>query len=192
MSSQPKRLSHLFDSTKCVACGACTVACTATNEPALMLHEDPGWRALPSNIRRIELVQRERPVVLLVQCQHCDNAPCITTCPFGAMYKDAGTGLVKLDERRCIGCSYCVAACPYNVRWKHPVTGVPAKCMGKACEALVAAGQEPACVAVCPTDARAFGDMSDPSSAIARRVRTRRTMRLLEEKGTEPKYYVVV
>lgn len=187
-----KRLAHLFDTTKCFGCGACTVACTQTNAPELMLHEDKGWHAMPSNIRRVELNNRDKPALLLVQCQHCDNAPCVKTCPFGAMYNDAATGLVKLDEKRCIGCSYCVAACPYNVRWKHPINGLPMKCMGKACEQKVAAGQAPSCVAVCPVDARAFGDMNDPSSDIARRVRGSRTMRLLEAKGTEPNFFVVV
>ncbi len=141
-----KRLAHLFDTTKCFGCGACTVACTQTNAADLMLHEDKGWQAMPSNIRRVELNHLDKPALLLVQCQHCSNAPCVKTCPFGAMYNDEATGLVKLDEKRCIGCSYCVAACPYNVRWKHPVKGLPMKCMGKACEEKVAAGElRPAC-----------------------------------------------
>jgi protein NrfC len=187
-----KRLAHLFDTTKCFGCGACIVSCTATNVPELKFYEDSGWNALPSNIRRVEINNREKPAILLVQCQHCDNAPCIKTCPFGAMYADEATGLVKLDEKRCIGCSYCVAACPYNVRWKHPHNGLPKKCMGQTCEQLVANGQSPACVSACPVNARAFGDMNDPSSEIARRVRSSRTLRLLEAKGTEPKYFVVV
>jgi protein NrfC len=187
-----KRLAHLFDTTKCFGCGACTVACTQTNAADLMLHEDKGWQAMPSNIRRVELNHLDKPALLLVQCQHCSNAPCVKTCPFGAMYNDEATGLVKLDEKRCIGCSYCVAACPYNVRWKHPVKGLPMKCMGKACEEKVAAGELPSCVSVCPVDARAFGDINDPSSTISRRVRTSRTMRLLEAKGTEPNFFVVV
>jgi protein NrfC len=191
-SETKKRLAHLFDTTRCINCAACTVACTATNQPELQQYEDPGWQALPSNIRRVEVNLRERPSLLLVQCQHCDNAPCIETCPFGAMYTEQATGLVKLDEKRCIGCSYCVAACPYNVRWKHPQSGLPMKCMGKSCEALVAAGQSPACVAACPADARAFGDLNDPASRISQRVRNGRTIRLLEAKGTEPKYFVVV
>ncbi|MBK8325293.1 MAG: 4Fe-4S dicluster domain-containing protein [Betaproteobacteria bacterium] len=190
--AQAKRYAHLFDTTRCINCAACTVACAATNQPELRLHEDPGWHALPSNIRRVELNIRDRPSLLLVQCQHCDNAPCIRTCPFGAMYKEASTGLVKLDEKRCIGCSYCVAACPYNVRWKHPKTGLPMKCMGKTCESLVAAGQSPACVAACPAEARAFGDLNDPASRISQRVRAGRTIRLLESRGTEPNYFVVV
>ena len=187
-----KRLAHLFDTTKCFGCGACTVACTATNSPDLMLHEDPGWHSLATNIRRVDFNLRDRPGLLLVQCQHCENAPCVKTCPFGAMYHDGATGLVKLDERRCIGCSYCVAACPYNVRWKHPKTGLPMKCMGKGCEQLLAAGQAPACVQACPVNARAFGDLNDPGTEISRRIRNGRTVRLLEAKGTKPNYFVVV
>jgi len=188
----PKRLAHLFDTTKCFGCAACTVACTATNQPEMRLHENSGWKAMPSNIRRINVHLKDKPSLLLVQCQHCENAPCVTTCPFGAMYHDESTGLVKLDERRCIGCGYCVAACPYNVRWMHPESGLPMKCMGKTCEQLVAAGMEPACVAACPVDARAFGDLNDPGSRISQRIGSSRTIQLLEDKGTKPKYFVVV
>ena len=193
MKQQPKkRLAHLFDASRCVGCGACAVACTSTNAPEMMLREDKGWNWMGSNIRQERLETRERPQILLVQCQHCENAPCVNTCPFGACFHDPETGLVKLDEKRCIGCKYCVASCPYNVRWSHPDTGLPMKCMGKGCEELVAAGGQPACVSACPAGARAFGDLNDPGSELSRKVAGNRTIRLLEAKGTKPKYFVVV
>lgn len=187
-----KRYAHLFDATRCVGCGACAVACTTTNAPEMMWREESGWKWMGSNIRRTDLETRERPQTLLVQCQHCENPPCVSTCPFGANYIDEATGLVKLDEKRCIGCKYCVASCPYNVRWSHPDSGLPMKCMGKGCEELVATGQKPACVSACPAGARLFGDLNDPASDINRKVATNRTIRLLEAKGTKPKYFVVV
>lgn len=187
-----KRYAHLFDATRCVGCGACAVACTATNAPEMMLKEETGWNWLGSNIRQVRMEGRDRPQLLLVQCQHCENAPCVSTCPFGANYVDAETGLVKLDAKRCIGCKYCVASCPYNVRWNHPETGLPMKCMGKGCEDLVATGSQPACVSACPAGARAFGDLNDPGSVLSKKVAGNRTIRLLEAKGTEPKYFVVV
>jgi protein NrfC len=168
------------------------MACTATNAPEMMLREERGWRSLASNIRCIETVTAQgRPELLLVQCQQCDNAPCIRTCPFGAVRHD-DDGLVRLNPRLCAGCKYCVASCPYNVRWMHPDNGLPQKCMSEDCLALVAQGEKPACVQVCPAMARDFGDLNDPNSSISVTLRTRRTKRLLAHLGTEPKYFVVV
>ena len=99
---------------------------------------------------------------------------------------------MKTDPERCVGCGYCVTACPYDVRWLHPKTGLPVKCMGEGCEKLVAQGQDPACVAACPVSARAFGNVADPESAVSQRIARSRTERLLPQKGTKPNYFVVV
>ena len=147
-------MAHLFDATRCIGCTACIAACLETNHPELLERDIPGHDWLGSNIRRITLERARRPQMLLVQCQHCSDAPCISTCPFGANWRDPETGLVKTDESLCVGCSYCVASCPYDVRWTHPDTGVPMKCMGEGCEALVKAGRSPACVAACPVGIR--------------------------------------
>ena len=192
MTQYSKKLAHLFDATQCVGCSACIVACAQTNYPDMLNDENTGWKSLPSNIRVVKLETLKRPQQILVQCQQCDNAPCITVCPFGANYHDPLTGQVKTDPERCVGCGYCVTACPYDVRWLHPKSGLPVKCMGEGCEKLVAAGEMPACVSACPVSARAFGNVADPESAVSQRIARSRTERLLPQKGTEPNYFVVV
>jgi protein NrfC len=99
---------------------------------------------------------------------------------------------VKIDPKRCMGCNYCITACPYDARWSNPLTGLPEKCMGEGCQKLVAEGKDPACVAACPTNARVFGDILDPKSAISREIASSRTVKLLEEKGTLPNFFVEV
>lgn len=191
MSNQKKQLAHLLDVTKCIGCQACMVACAQTNHPDLAMRA-VGNNALACNIRKVTRETGGRPVQMLVQCQQCSDAPCVKTCPFGANYRDPETGLIKTDARRCVGCNYCIASCPYDVRWSHPDNGLPMKCMGEGCEALVAAGESPACVAACPVGARLFGDIMDPDSAISQKVKSTRTVKLLEQKGTKPNFFVVV
>lgn len=187
-----KKLAHLFDATQCVGCSACIVACAQTNYPEMLNDTVAGWDWLPPNIRKITLNRAKRPVQILVQCQQCEDAPCVATCPFGANYHDPKTGQVKTDPSRCVGCNYCVASCPYDVRWSHPVTGLPMKCMGEGCEKLVAAGENPACVQACPVNARMFGDVQDPASPISRHLARVKSEKLLPHKGTKPNFFVVV
>ena len=151
--------------------------------------EGKNW--LASNIRRYTANLAKRPVQLLVQCQHCSEAPCVETCPFGANYYDEN-GLVRNDPKRCIGCNYCIASCPYDARWSHPITGLPSKCMGSGCLERIEDGLQPACVSVCPVSARLFGDVNDPESDISQKIRVAKTQKLLESHGTKPNFFVVV
>lgn len=187
-----KKLAHLLDVTQCVGCSACIVACAQTNYPDMLERENTAWHTLPSNIRKITLNQAARPVQLLVQCQQCEEAPCVTSCPFGVNVYDPETSQVVTDPSRCVGCSFCIASCPYDARWMHPDTGLPVKCMGSGCQALIKEGQDPACVQACAMGARLFGDVLDPASAISQKIRRSRTQKLLSEKGTKPNFYVVV
>lgn len=104
MTQYSKKLAHLFDATQCVGCSACIVACAQTNYPDMLNDENSGWKSLPSNIRVVRLETLRRPQQILVQCQQCDDAPCIGVCPFGANYHDPLTGQVKTDPERCVGC----------------------------------------------------------------------------------------
>ena len=135
-------------------------------------------------------------------CQHCENPACLRVCPTGATYKD-DKGRVEIDYDKCIGCRMCMAACPYNARvfnWSEPVRdpdfnygdkdvpvrpkGVAEKC--SMCKERTDRGEEPMCVMCCPTEARVFGDLDDPESAISKFLGEKSTFVLLEEQGTRP------
>jgi molybdopterin-containing oxidoreductase family iron-sulfur binding subunit len=136
-------------------------------------------------------------------CQHCEDAPCLKVCPTRATYK-RDDGIVLIDYDKCIGCRYCMAACPYGVRvfnWGKPKRvpdfdygrveprpkGVVEKCT--FCVHRVDEGLDPACVVSCPAQARIFGDLNDPESAVSVAVRDRGGERLLEDKGTKPQVF---
>ena len=102
MKKVKKQLAHLFDATQCINCGACTTACAQTNYPDLINEFIPAWNTVCNNIRQVK-VEKNRPMQLLVQCQQCSEAPCVTTCPFGANYYDGSLPA-------------CVTACPAGAR----------------------------------------------------------------------------
>ena len=92
-------------------------------------------------------------------CQHCDDPACVKVCPTTAMHKDASTGLVSVDEHKCIGCGYCHMACPYNAPKVDREKGHSVKCDG--CAERVAAGEKPVCVEACPARALDFGTIEE-------------------------------
>jgi len=142
------------------------------------------------------------------QCYHCENPPCVDVCPVGATWQEED-GIVVIDYDWCIGCRYCMAACPYDGRrfnWKEPeipVTeinleqhylgnrprkkGVMEKCT--FCVQRSRKGKNPACVEACPTGARIFGNLLDPNSQIRWVLDNKKVFRLKEELGTEPKFW---
>ncbi len=147
---------------------------------------------------------RETPV--LVFCNHCDNPPCTRVCPVKATWKRPD-GIVMMDWHRCIGCRYCMAACPYGSRsfnWSDPrpyigrlnpafptrTKGVVEKC--NFCEERLAKGQPPACVESCADQALVFGNLGDPASAVRRLLQERFAIRRRPELGTEPSVYYLV
>ena len=123
-------------------------------------------------------------------CLHCETPACVTVCPTGASYKRAEDGIVLVDEDKCIGCKLCSWACPYGAREYSEVEGVMKKCT--LCvdriynEALPEAEREPACVQVCPTRARHFGDLGDPESKVSKLVAERGGVALMPELGYAP------
>ena len=142
-----------------------------------------------------------------VLCNHCDNPPCTRVCPTGATWKRASDGIVMMDWHRCIGCRYCMAACPYGSRsfnWREPralleeinedfptrTLGVVEKC--NFCEERLAEGKPPACVEACPAGALTFGDPDDPESAVRKLLESKFTVRRKAELGTRPQVYYVV
>ena len=92
----------------------------------------------------------------------------------------------------CVGCNYCIASCPYDARWSHPITGLPMKCISPGCMEMINEGKQPACVQACPAEARLFGDILDPQSEISKKIASSRTELLMPNKGTKPNFFVVV
>lgn len=142
------------------------------------------------------------------QCYHCENPPCVDVCPVGATWQEED-GIVVVDYDWCIGCRYCMAACPYDGRrfnWKEPEVpeeevnlnqhylgnrlrkkGVMEKCT--FCIQRSRKGKNPACVEACPTGARIFGNLLDPNSQIRWVLENKKVFRLKEDLGTEPKFW---
>jgi tetrathionate reductase subunit B len=175
-----RRLAMVIDAARCIHCVACVVSCKAEN----------GVREGHSRNRVDEIERGVYPRLTVTmapaQCMQCDDAPCVRVCPTGASFRGAG-GVVLIEAADCIGCRYCVEACPYAARYFDEASGTADKCT--FCLQRVNDGLEPACVTTCPTRTRLFGDLSDPSSAIAQLVSEDRVDVRLPEAGTHPKVY---
>lgn len=212
-----RRLGIVIDVRRCLDvqdCHACIDAChLAHNVPAIpdRAHEvkwiwkEPFERAFAvdeQNTTPAALRGRE----VLVFCNHCDNPPCVRVCPTQATWK-RDDGVVAIDEHRCIGCRYCVAACPYGSRsfnWVDPrpylastTSGYPTRTRGvvekcNLCEERLAAGRLPACVEACPGRAMLFGDLQDPTSEIRHVLADRYTIRRKPELGTRPQVFYAI
>ena len=202
------KLAIGIDLHRCIGCNTCSIACKMQNNvPDGML-----WnRVLTEGCERFDSAEGTYPnlsrTYLPLACQHCENPACERVCPTGATYKD-DKGRVEIDYDKCIGCRMCMAACPYNARtfnWNEPVraTGasygdarVPERARGvmekcTLCKERTDEGDEPMCVRCCPADARIFGDLDDPDSAVSRLRREQSAEVLLEEKGTRPQVFYV-
>jgi len=142
----------------------------------------------------------------LVLCNHCENPPCVRACPTQATFKRESDGIVMMDFHRCIGCRFCMAACPFGARsfnFRDPrpfikeinekfptrAKGVVEKC--NFCAERLAVGQLPACVEV-SEGKLTFGDLYDPESNVRELIRTHFTIRRKQTLGTEPSVYYIV
>lgn len=119
-------------------------------------------------------------------CNQCDKPPCVQVCPVGATYKTQD-GVVLVDEKYCIGCRYCIQACPYGMRYLHPGTHTADKCT--FCYHRITQGLLPACVEVCPTQARIFGDLKAVASPLSRFIRVNKIAVLKPHLNTEPRVF---
>ncbi len=153
----------VLDVDRCIGCYSCVVACKLENNVALGNYWNKVLQVGPNGtFPDVEMY------FLPVLCQHCDNPQCVKVCPTGASQK-RDDGIVLIDKDKCIGCQYCVMACPYGVRYFNEQTKVVEKCT--FCAHLVAAGKDPACVADCCAKARIFGDLDDPNSNVSKALR---------------------
>ena len=171
--AQKKRSGFVIDVSRCIDCRACLVACSAENNVGMKYTRiwvrDLGVKGEYPNLQR---------TFVPYNCMHCDNPPCTEVCVSGATYKDQDTGLVLVDQEACIGCGYCVDACPYNARYLDHERGVVDKCSG--CIQRLQIGQQPACVTTCVGKARLFGDLNDPNSEASIALKNARTVQRLD------------
>jgi len=178
-----KQYAMLIDTRRCIGCHTCSVACKAEFDVPLGVTRS--W---------VEYVEKGNyPNVsrsfLPRLCNHCTRPQCVSVCPTGATYKRPQDGIVVVDSGLCIGCKYCVQACPYDARFLNPVTGFADKC--DFCIHRVSNGLVPSCVNSCVGGARIFGDISDPESEISRLLSENPTTVLRPGKGTEPNVYYI-
>lgn len=156
------RYAMVTDLRKCVACHACTAACNAEwGVPPAHARTQVRTTPLSGSFPRLA----SSPYV--AQCNHCERPPCVEPCPSGATFR-GDDGIVRVDDGVCIGCGYCVAACPYDARFISPADKKVDKC--DFCSLRTARGEAPACVVTCPANAKHFGDLEDPSSPVHRMV----------------------
>lgn len=195
-----KKLGLAIDLDSCVGCHACVISCKEWNTShygtPLSDIDAYGENPIGTFLNRvhtyeIEMDNHEYKVVHFPKsCLHCEDAPCVTVCPTGASYKREEDGIVLVNEDSCIGCGLCAWACPYGAREMDADAGVMKKCT--LCvdriynENIPEEDRQPACVKACPTNARHFGDFSDPKSNVSCLSRSRSGIELMPELEAKP------
>src|SRR4030043_1116736 len=206
--------------SRCIGCRRCVYACVKENNQSRhdpQLHWIRVLRLKRGNLINLEnsehyynpdTVPEKGFIYLPVQCQQCQNPPCVKVCPVHATWQEPD-GIVVVDYNWCIGCRYCIAACPYKGRvfnWGEP--NIPPeelntsvhylgnrprmKCAVEKCTFCiqrVRSGGYPACVEACPTGTRKFGNLLDPNSEIRYIINRKRVFRLNGDLHTEPRFY---
>ncbi len=192
------------DVHKCIGCGRCADACKKENkvptEPmffrtwveryviptkgeAIVDSPNGGIDGFPDLDKDVDIL---RTFFVPKLCNHCANPPCVQVCPVGATFQTRD-GVVLVDESYCVGCRYCIQACPYGARYLHPTKKVADKCT--FCYHRITKGLAPACVEVCPTGARVFGEAGQQSSPLRRFLRFNDVTVLKPMLNTSPKVY---
>ncbi|MBI3096729.1 MAG: 4Fe-4S dicluster domain-containing protein [Planctomycetes bacterium] len=199
---------HLYgmaiDVDKCIGCGRCVEACKTENgvpkEPFFCRTWVERYTVKTDNTLVVQSItsagqksdapveekEIKRSFFVPKLCNHCAHPPCVQVCPVGATFSTK-EGVVIVDEERCIGCRYCIQACPYGARYLNPETHTADKCT--FCYHRVTKGMLPACVEVCPTQARIFGDLKGKASPLQRFERMRKIHTLKPGLNTEPKVF---
>jgi len=191
------------DVDKCIGCNRCVEACKAENavpdEPFYFRTWIERYRIRMDGETEVDCIStREsqpeqsepddpsvaRTFFVPKLCNQCAHPPCVQVCPVGATFQTAD-GVVLVDAERCIGCRYCIQACPYGARYLNPRTHTADKCT--FCYHRITKGLLPACVEVCPTEARIFGDMKGRADRFVRFQREHKINVLKEDLNTEPK-----
>ncbi|NYT60986.1 4Fe-4S dicluster domain-containing protein [Alcaligenaceae bacterium] len=159
-----KRYAMVVDLRKCIGCQACTVSCSMENLPPI------GQFRTTVLQYEVDLPGADAPAMFSLPrlCNHCDTPPCVPVCPVQATFQRED-GIVLVDSDRCVGCGYCVQACPYDARFINKETQTADKCT--FCEHRLEVGLLPACVESCVGGARVIGDLNDPESTISQLIK---------------------
>ena len=193
-----------IDIEKCIGCGRCANACknennvpqnpyyfrtwieqyTIKNDGSIHVESPNG--GVDGFEQKIPEEEIFKSFFVPKMCNHCHKSPCVQVCPVGATY-DSPEGVVLIDDSYCIGCRYCVQACPYGCRYIHPEKKVVDKC--SLCYHRIKKGMNPACVEVCPTNARIFGDLRDKEGPLVEFLRTHTCQVLKPHLNTGSKLY---
>jgi Fe-S-cluster-containing dehydrogenase component len=194
-----KKLGLVIDLDTCVGCHACATSCKEWNTQGYSapLTDQQPYGADPhgawlNRVHGYEVGEgaASHTVHFPRSCLHCEEPDCVTVCPTGASFKRAEDGIVLVDPETCIGCKLCSWACPYGAReydYGHGVMKKCTLCVDRIYNLhLPEEDRIPACVRACPTGARHFGDLGDPSSAVSQLVAERGGFDLLPEFGYKP------
>jgi tetrathionate reductase subunit B len=192
------------DIEKCVGCGKCVEACKTENKVPMepfyfrtwiehytvnndgeVAIESPngGMNGLEQSLDKEDIF---KAFMVPKLCNHCTNAPCVQACPVGATFISPD-GVVLVDDTYCIGCSYCIQACPYGARFMNPITKVADKCT--FCYHRIKQDLQPACVEVCPTHARIFGNLRDKESDLVSFIQKNPTQTLKPHLNTQSRVF---
>jgi len=196
------RYGMVIDLKRCIGCYGCQIICKIEHFRSIGLF---GARIVKKEFGKIPHVKK---ILLPLLCMHCKDPACFKVCPSGATTKDEQKGLVLIDSDKCIGCKYCIEACPYGSRYFKENDGIyygntltPYEEMGKDkyplgtvskcdfCKDRIEKGLEPSCVTNCMTEARTFGDLDDPESEVSKLIVERGGFQLNPEMGTDPSVY---
>lgn len=211
------RWVFLVDTYQCVGCGLCVKACKNENEIPydanvtrtwveryVITKEGKVFADSPKGARdgfitsKIDLGLGDfqdfkkddikKAFFVPKLCNQCENPPCVQVCPVGATFQ-APDGVVLVDRKWCIGCGYCIMACPYGVRFFHPILKVAEKCT--FCYHRISKGMDTACVQACPFGARQIGNIRDLNDPVSRIIMAERVEVLKSEYGTKPQVYYI-
>jgi len=180
--NKEKRYGFLIDLRRCIGCQTCQIVCKSENDVPIGV-----FRAWVKEIEKGKYPKASRSFLPLL-CNNCEHPICVTVCPVHANRKRED-GIVTTDPHRCVACRYCMAACPYEVRYVNPFKKIVQKC--NWCEHRIDQGLLPLCVLACPTGARIFGDLKDPNSEIFKLLSENPFQVIMPEMGTDPHVFYI-
>lgn len=195
-SKNSPQYAMVIDVERCIGCGKCVIACKIENHVPEELPISRTWIEGYLDGRKVVMNTKDNPFLnskaesgfyVPKLCNHCANAPCVNVCPVYARFHTK-EGVVLVDKETCIGCKYCITACPYGATFVHPEEKVTDKCT--FCYHRITRGLKPACVLVCPTGARKFGELRE-GSEIYELLKRSRVRVLKPEAGTLPRVFYV-